>query len=62
VLTTKGVAVVVEAGRQFKEIARSELPDKFLASPAFAGGRMFLRGVTNLWCVGAAPVKEASRK
>lgn len=53
VLGTKGVAVVVEAARQFKEISRSELPDKFLATPAFAGGRMFLRGATNLWCVGA---------
>ena len=62
VLTTKGVAVVVEAGRQFKELSRSELPDKFLASPAFAGGRMYLRGATNLWCVGTAAVKEASQK
>lgn len=53
VLGTKGVAVVVEAARQFKEVSRSELPDKFLASPAFAGGKMFLRGATNLWCVGA---------
>ena len=59
VLGTKGVAVVVEAARQFKEVSRSELPDKFLASPAFAGGRMFLRGATNLWCVGAALEKGA---
>ncbi len=51
VLGTKGVAVVVEAGRQFKEVARSELPDGFLASPAFANGRMYLRGATNLWCL-----------
>jgi outer membrane protein assembly factor BamB len=48
---TKGVAVVVAAGREFKEIARSNLADKFLASPAFADGRMFLRGATNLWCI-----------
>jgi outer membrane protein assembly factor BamB len=59
VLGTKGVAVWVEAARQFKEISRSELPDHFLASPAFAGGKMFLRGATNLWCVGAQAAKEA---
>lgn len=52
VLGTKGVAVVVEAGRQFKEVARSELPDGFLASPAFANGAIYLRGKTNLWCLG----------
>jgi outer membrane protein assembly factor BamB len=56
VLSEKGVAVVVEAGRQYKEVARSELPDKFLASPAFAGGKMYLRGATNLWCVGPAEI------
>ena len=61
VLGTKGVAVVVEAGRQFKEVSRSELPDRFLASPAFAGGRMFLRGATNLWCVGTASEKGAKQ-
>jgi len=52
VLGTKGVAVVVEAGRQFKEVARSELTDGFLASPAFANGCVYLRGATNLWCLG----------
>lgn len=54
VLGSKGVAVVVEAGREFKEIARSELADHFLASPAFGDGRMFLRGATNLWCLGGS--------
>jgi len=52
-LGTKGVAVVVEAGREFKEVGRSELPDEFYASPAFASGRMYLRGATNLWCLSA---------
>jgi outer membrane protein assembly factor BamB len=52
VMTEEGVAVVVEAGREFREIARSQLEDKFLASPAFANGRVFLRGETNLYCIG----------
>lgn len=51
VLGAKGVAVVVEAGRQFKEVGRSALADQFLASPAFGNGRMYLRGATNLWCL-----------
>ena len=53
VLSTQGVAAVVEAAREFREIGRSEFPDKFMASPAFAGGRVFLRGATNLVCLGA---------
>jgi outer membrane protein assembly factor BamB len=52
VLGLKGEAVVVEAARAFREVARSGLADEFLASPAFADGRMFLRGQTNLWCIG----------
>ncbi|HXR08834.1 MAG TPA: PQQ-binding-like beta-propeller repeat protein, partial [Candidatus Acidoferrum sp.] len=47
-----GVLVMLRAGREFQEIGRCQLPDKFLASPAFAGGRVFLRGATNLFCLG----------
>ena len=46
-----GTAVVVEAGRQFKELFRTEMGDAFHASPAFAQDRMYLRGVTNVWCL-----------
>ena len=52
VLGEAGAAVVLSAGREFRELARSELADKFLASPAFAQGRVFLRGETNLYCLG----------
>jgi outer membrane protein assembly factor BamB len=48
----KGLAVVLEAGRQFKELFRTEMGEAFHASPAFAGDRLILRGTTNLWCVG----------
>jgi outer membrane protein assembly factor BamB len=50
----KGTAVVVEAARQFKELFRTEMGDGFHASPAFAQDKIFLRGLTNVWCVGAA--------
>lgn len=51
VLSENGVAVQVEVGREFKQLSRSELPDKFVASPAFTDGRIFLRGETNLFCL-----------
>jgi outer membrane protein assembly factor BamB len=51
-LGTKGEFVVLQVGREFKELSRVNLEDEFHASPAFVGGRMFLRGATNLWCLG----------
>jgi len=54
VLGQKGTAVVVEAARQYKELFRTEMGDAFHASPAFAQEKIILRGVTNVWCVGAA--------
>jgi outer membrane protein assembly factor BamB len=51
VLSENGVAVQMEAGREFKELSRSALPDRFIASPAFADGTIVLRGETNLFCI-----------
>jgi outer membrane protein assembly factor BamB len=55
----KGVAVVVEAARQFKELFRTEMGDDFHATPAFAPDKMVLRGVTNVWCLNAAAPAKA---
>jgi outer membrane protein assembly factor BamB len=55
VFSQKGAAVVVEAAREFKELFRTEMGDVIHASPAFMPERIFLRGVTNVWCLG--PVK-----
>jgi outer membrane protein assembly factor BamB len=57
----KGTAVVVEAARQFKELFRTEMGDAFHASPAFAEGKIFLRGVTNIWCLGGARPRAAMK-
>jgi outer membrane protein assembly factor BamB len=48
----KGAAVVVEVARQFKELYRTEMGDTFHASPVFMDGRIIMRGVTNIWCLG----------
>ena len=52
VLSTKGDALLVEAGREFKELGRAKFADLFHGSPAFLHGRVYLRGATNLWCLG----------
>ena len=48
----KGAAIVVEAARQFKELYRTEMGETFHASPVFMDGRIIMRGVTNIWCLG----------
>lgn len=52
VFSTDGHAWVVDAGRTFKELGEGMLEDKFFASPAFVGGRLFLRGNARLYCIG----------
>ena len=48
----KGAAIVVQAGREFKELFRTEMGDAFHASPAFLDGKIIMRGTTNIWCLG----------
>jgi outer membrane protein assembly factor BamB len=55
----KGTAIVVEASRQFKQLFKTEMPDAFAASPAFAQDRIFLRGQTNIWCLATDAGKVA---
>jgi len=53
-LSEKGTLVRVAAGPSFKELGRCELGDTCYASPAFAHGRMILRGKEHLYCIGTA--------
>ncbi len=55
-----GGAVVVQAGREYKELFRGKMPDSFHASPAFVDDRIVLRGMTNIWCLGF-PGKEPGK-
>ena len=52
-LTEKGNLIVVEAARQFKELARSPLGEPVFSSPAFAQNKIFVRGTKHLICIGA---------
>ncbi len=42
---------IIEAGREYKEIAVNELGESCYASPAFMDGRIYIRGVENLYCI-----------
>jgi outer membrane protein assembly factor BamB len=56
-LNTKGVCTVISAAKRFEKLAENELPDSTLASPAVAGGQLFIRGRQALYCIGP---KQAS--
>ena len=51
-LSDKGVMTVVKPGPQYEVVARNDLGEQTRASPAISNGRMFLRGVENLYCIG----------
>jgi hypothetical protein len=57
----KGTSIITEAGREFKELFRAEIPDVFHASPAFAENRIILRGTTNLWGLANSPKEHAAK-
>jgi outer membrane protein assembly factor BamB len=51
-LSEKGVMYIIQAGPQFKQLAKCALGEECYASPAFADGRIFIRGLHNLYCIG----------
>jgi outer membrane protein assembly factor BamB len=52
ILTEDGVMFIVQAGPEYKELKRCELGEKCHASPAFLDGRIYIRGLENLYCIG----------
>lgn len=47
----EGKMIVIEPGKEYKEVARNEL-EKFRSSPVFAGSRMYIRTLKSLYCIG----------
>jgi outer membrane protein assembly factor BamB len=47
----KGVFRVFAAGREGSVLAESPLGEAVNATPAFADGRLYVRGRKHLWCV-----------
>lgn len=53
-LDTAGVMHIFAAARQFKAIGTGKIGEGATATPAYVGGKIFIRGKTRLYCVGAA--------
>jgi len=51
-ISLKGESIVLAAAREMKELARGHLSEPVHASPAFVGGRVFVRGTKDLFCLG----------
>lgn len=47
----RGTTLVVEPGREFKEVGTNEL-ERTGGSPVFHGRRMYVRGREHVWCIG----------
>jgi outer membrane protein assembly factor BamB len=53
-LNDKGVTQVIKPGEKYELVASNELGERCFASPAVSRGQIFLRGATNLYCIGPA--------
>ncbi len=51
-LDNEGVMRIITAGRTFKEVGKSVLSEGASATPAFVGGRIYIRGEKSLYCIG----------
>jgi hypothetical protein len=47
-----GETIVVRAGREPDILARNDLGERLIASPAISRGHIFLRSDENLFCIG----------
>jgi outer membrane protein assembly factor BamB len=52
VVSEEGTTFVFQAGRQFKLVARNDLEDGGFATPVICGGRIYLRTLHRLYCLG----------
>ena len=53
-LDMAGVMHIFAVGREFKGVGSGKIGEPATACPAFVGGKIFIRGKTRLYCVGAA--------
>ncbi|MDP6776060.1 MAG: PQQ-binding-like beta-propeller repeat protein [Candidatus Latescibacteria bacterium] len=47
-----GLMHIFRLGREFRQIAECPLGERAMATPAFADGRIYIRGMEHLYCVG----------
>jgi len=51
-LTEEGMTFVLDAGAEYKEIAKNDLGEMSLASPAVAGNALYIRTESKLYKIG----------
>ena len=51
-LTEEGMVFLIDTGDEYKEIARNDLGEMSLASPAIAGGAIYIRTASKLYRIG----------
>ncbi|MHC4168482.1 MAG: M56 family metallopeptidase [Planctomycetota bacterium] len=59
-LSDKGNMFIIKPGAEYKLLGKSALGEECRASPAFADGRIYIRGQKNLYCIGGAGEKAES--
>ena len=59
-LSNEGVAFFIAAADTYKLLGKAELGEDCCACPAFADGRIFLRGNKHLYCIGGKTVSPQS--
>jgi outer membrane protein assembly factor BamB len=52
IVATGGKSYVIQGGPEFKILGTSDLGDSNHPSPAVAGGRLFIVGMKNIYCIG----------
>ena len=52
-LSEDGDVTAIKPADKLEQVGKFHLNDRFLATPAVADGKMYLRGESNLWCIGA---------
>jgi len=58
VVTRSGEVIVLKAGPEYKVLGKSTLPEKSDATPAIANGRMYIRTLNHLICIGDAKAEN----
>ena len=57
-LSEKGVMFIAEAAGEYEELTRCELGEDCHATPAFLDGRIYIRGLEHLYCIGTGGRKN----
>ena len=48
----RGITHIIEPADEFKQVAANPLGEPVNATAAFVGGRIYMRGEKNLYCIG----------